>query len=79
MLIKRFLYTCLLLCLVQVGMAQRPAQDTAKPEGKLLEITPENIHDLPDDLLGATMTGYFDKFTKETEVPKEPPTPSTTT
>jgi len=38
MLIKRFLYTCLLLCLVQVGMAQRPAQDTAKQEGKLLEI-----------------------------------------
>lgn len=38
MLIKRFLYTCLLLCLVQVGMAQRPAQDTVKQEGKLLEI-----------------------------------------
>lgn len=38
MLIKRFLYTFLLLCLVQMGMAQRPAQDTAKQEGKLLEI-----------------------------------------
>lgn len=48
-------------------------------DGEPLEITPENIHDLPDDLLGATMTGYFAKFTKETEVPKEPPTPSTTT
>jgi len=38
MLIKRFLYIFLLLCLVQKGMAQRPAQDTAKQEGKLLEI-----------------------------------------
>jgi len=38
MLIKRLLYTCFLLCLVQVGMAQRPAPDTAKQEGKLLEI-----------------------------------------
>lgn len=38
MLIKRLLYTCLLLCLVQAGMAQRPAQDTGKQEGKLLEI-----------------------------------------
>lgn len=38
MLIKRLLYTCLLLCLVQMGMAQRPAPDTAKQEGKLLEI-----------------------------------------
>lgn len=38
MLIKRLLYTCFLLCLVQVGMAQRPAQDTGKQEGKLLEI-----------------------------------------
>ncbi len=38
MLIKRFLYTCVLLCLVQTGMAQRPAQDTGKQEGKLLEI-----------------------------------------
>lgn len=38
MLINRLLYTCLLLCLVQVGMAQRPAQDTGKQEGKLLEI-----------------------------------------
>lgn len=38
MLIKRLIYTWLLLCLVQVGMAQRPAQDTGKQEGKLLEI-----------------------------------------
>ncbi|HEY1019667.1 MAG TPA: OstA-like protein [Sediminibacterium sp.] len=38
MLIKRLLYTCFLLCLVQVGMAQRPAPDTAKQEGKQLDI-----------------------------------------
>ncbi|TAJ57901.1 MAG: hypothetical protein EPO58_06335 [Chitinophagaceae bacterium] len=38
MLIKRLLYTCVLLCLVQVGMAQRPAQDTGKQEGKILDI-----------------------------------------
>lgn len=38
MLTNRFLYTCLFLCLVQMGMAQRPAQDTSKLEGKLLEI-----------------------------------------
>lgn len=38
MLTNRFLYTCLFLCLVQMGMAQRPAQDTSKQEGKLLEI-----------------------------------------
>jgi len=38
MLIKRLLYTCFLLCLIQVGMAQRPAPDTAKQEGKQLDI-----------------------------------------
>lgn len=34
----RSIYTWLLLLLVQTGMAQRPAQDTGKTEGKLLEI-----------------------------------------
>ena len=37
MLIKRFIYTCLLLFFAQAGMAQRPAQDTGKTEGKLLQ------------------------------------------
>ncbi|MBI2282601.1 MAG: hypothetical protein HYU71_02720 [Bacteroidetes bacterium] len=38
MLRKRSIYTWLLLLLAQMGMAQRPAQDTGKTEGKLLQI-----------------------------------------
>lgn len=48
-------------------------------QGQPLDPTPEDIYDLPDDLLAALLTGYFAAFGEATDVPLSSTAPSGTT
>ena len=53
------------------GLAQIiQAWNVTDEEGRPIEPTGDNVYDLPDDMMGGLLRGYFAQFNAETTVPK---------